>query len=238
MVPHQGRKTEVHSGVAPGMTTIEVWSDVACPWCFIGKRRLDAALAERADDDGDVEVVWRSFELNPGAPRRTEGDVDYAARLARKYGTSRNAAAERLASMATMAATDGVELRFDRVRPGNTFDAHRLLHLAAATGHQGELKERLLRAYHSEGKEVGDPAVLARLAVDVGLDADEVDRVLGGDEYADAVRADEAEATERGITAVPTFVIDGRFTVPGAQSVEVFAQVLDRARARRRITPP
>src|SRR5689334_18166966 len=137
---------------------VEVWSDIACPWCYVGKRRLEAALAQFPHP---VELVWRSFELDPRAPKLSDAATSTATRLARKYGTSVPEAQAMLDRMTTTAAADGLELRFDRVRSGNTLDAHRLLHLAHTAGKQDALKERLFRAYFSEGAALGEPGVLA-----------------------------------------------------------------------------
>jgi predicted DsbA family dithiol-disulfide isomerase len=210
--------------------SVEIWSDIACPWCYIGKRRFEAALAgfEHADE---VEVTWRSFELDPQAPREREGDrVDH---LARKYGTTREQAQAMHDQMAAIAAGEGLEFRFDIARSGNTFDAHRLTHLAAAHGLQDEMKERLFRAYLSEGEAIGEPAVLARLAVEVGLPADEVREVLGGDRYAGEVRDDEQLAASLAITAVPFFVVDRAIAASGAQPPELLRELLERAWAQR-----
>lgn len=205
---------------------VEVWSDVACPWCYIGKRRLEAALARFTSAD-DVEVVWRSFELNPTAPAGYEGD--YATRLAGKYRVDVAEAQAMIDRITAAGAGDGLDFHFERARPGNTFDAHRLLHLAGARGVQGALKERLLAATFTEGRGIGDPDVLISLAVDAGLEADEVRAVLEGDDYAEEVRADAAQASRYGITAVPFFVIDGTYGVSGAQPPEVLLNVLDQA---------
>ena len=211
---------------------VEIWSDVVCPWCYIGKRRFEAALASFAHADA-VEVVWRSFELDPGAPAERTGD--YASRLARKYGMSHERAMASLHHMTDVAAEDGLELDFARTRAGNTFDAHRVIHLALEQGGpalQGAVKERLLRAYFSEGEPIGDRDSLVRLAASAGLDAAGVKQMLGGDDFADHVRADESFAEELDITGVPFFLIDRKFAIPGAQSVEVFARALDRAWAK------
>lgn len=205
---------------------VEIWSDVACPWCYVGKRRLEAALADFEHRD-EVELRWRSFELDPGAPR--ERDVDGATHLAEKYGMSRDEAVARQRQLAELAAGDGLEMRFDLVRGANTFDAHRLLHLAAERGVQNELKERLMRAHHTEGESLGDPATLERLAVDAGLDREEVRDVLGGDRYRSAVRADEQMAASLGINGVPFFVADRRVAASGAQSPEVLGAMLRQA---------
>ena len=205
---------------------VEIWSDVVCPWCYIGKRRFESALATFEHRD-QVGIVWRSFELDPGAPPERTGD--YASRLARKYGMSHERAMGTLHHMTDVAAEEGLEFDFARTRAGNTFDAHRLLHLAGERGRQGELKERLLRAYFSEGEPVGDRGTLARLAAEAGLDGEEVDRVLAGSEYGEHVRADETAAEELGISGVPFFLVDRKFAVSGAQSPDVFTRALERA---------
>ncbi|HEX8114772.1 MAG TPA: DsbA family oxidoreductase, partial [Kofleriaceae bacterium] len=188
---------------------IDIWSDIACPWCYVGKRRLEQALARFSHRD-DVEVVWRAFELDPSAPRVRDTRQSYAERLARKYGTTPAQAQAMIDRMVDTAAGDGLALRFDHIRPGNTFDAHRLLHLAHERGVQDALKERLLRAYLTEGQVIGEPDVLAPLAREVGLDEREVADLLAGDRCAAEVRQDEALARELGITGVPFFVLAGR----------------------------
>jgi predicted DsbA family dithiol-disulfide isomerase len=210
---------------------VEIWSDVVCPWCAIGKVRFERALAGLAGDD--VEVRYRSFELDPTTPAVVEGD--YVARLAAKYRTSTAQAQAMIDRMTAQAAAEGLAFDFSVARPGNTFDAHRLLHLAADRGVQHALKGRLLTGYLSEGAAIGTHDALRRLATEAGLDGDEVDRVLGGDAYAGAVRADERQARAYGITGVPFFVIDRRHGVSGAQPAEVLWQVMEQAR---RDTPP
>ena len=207
---------------------IDIWSDIACPWCYVGKRRLEQALAGFAHPS-DVEIVWRAFELDPSAPRVRDPAQSYAERLGRKYGTSTVQAQAMIDRMVATAAGDGIAMRFDHIRPGNTFDAHRLLHLAHERGKQDALKERFLRAYLTEGQAIGEPAVLRPLACEIGLDEHEVDDVLGGDRYASEVRQDEAIARELGITGVPFFVLAGRLGVSGAQPAEVLRGALDRA---------
>ncbi len=211
---------------------VEIWSDVVCPWCHIGKRRLEAALAEFAHRD-HVEVQWRSFELDPSAASATGGgqvgEADYADRLAAKYGTSRAGAQQMIDAMTATATVEGLEFRFDRAVKANTFDAHQVIHLAAERGVQDAVKERLLRAYFTEGEAVGDRAVLARLAGDAGLDSDEVRGVLTQQRYADAVRADEAEASALGISGVPFFVVDRTYGLSGAQPSEQILAVLQRS---------
>jgi predicted DsbA family dithiol-disulfide isomerase len=205
---------------------VDIWSDVVCPWCYVGKRRFEAALAEFPHRDG-VEVHWRSFELDPRAPRLRDGN--HLEHLATKYGIPRTQAEAMDAQITEAAGAVGVDLRLDLARSGNTFDAHRLLHLAADHNLADQVKERLLKGYFTDGEPIGDPATLARLAVDAGLPAADVDEVLAGDRYADAVRADEATARAYGATAVPFFVIDETYGIAGAQPPEVFANVLERA---------
>ena len=212
------------------MLKVEIWSDIACPWCYIGKRRFEAALAEFEHSD-EVEVTWRSFELDPSAPREREGDrVD---QLARKYGTTREQAHAMHEQMTGVAAGEGLEFRFDIARSGNTFDAHRLTHLAAEHGLQDAMEERLFRADLSEGQVIGDPAVLERLGLEVGLPEDEVRDLLSGDRHAAEVRDDEETAATLGITAVPFFVVDRTIAASGAQPAELLRELLDRAWAQR-----
>jgi len=208
---------------------IDVWSDIACPWCYIGKRRLETALAHFANRDS-VDLVWHAFELDPAAPAvRDTTQQSYAERLAKKYGTSVARAEAMIQRVADTAAEEGLRFDSSRKQPGNTFNAHRLLHLAHLRGLQGLLKERLLAAYHSEGAAIGDSATLQRLAVEVGLDADEVDSVLSSDLYAREVRDDEAEAGAIGVDGVPFFVIGRRYAVAGAQPAELLLQALNKA---------
>jgi predicted DsbA family dithiol-disulfide isomerase len=194
----------------------------------VGKRRLEAAFAQFTHADS-VEVVWRAFELDPAAPREQDSAVAYAARLAKKYGASVQQAEGMIARMTEVARADGLDFRFDRVRPGNTFDAHRVLHLAQRRGVQGVVKERLLRAYMTEGEPIGDREVLARLGGEAGLDAEEVRGALASGAYAREVRADEAQASELGIRGVPFFVLGGRYALSGAQPAELLLRALVQA---------
>ena len=205
---------------------VEIWSDVVCPWCYVGKRNFEAALARFEHRDA-VEVIWRAFELDPSAPAEREGD--YAAHLARKYGMSLDQAGKMIETMTGTGAKAGVALDFGRARPGNTFDAHRLIHLAGERGVQDAVKERFLRATFTDGEPIGDRAALVRLAVEAGLAEDEAESVLENGTYAAEVRAEETEALEFGISAVPFFVIDRKFGVPGAQPPDVILNVLERA---------
>ncbi len=200
---------------------VEIWSDIACPWCYVGKRRFEAALA---GFDHEVEVVWRSFELDPGAPASREESA--AEHLSAKYGMPVEEARARQAQLAAMAAADGLELNFDRVQPANTFDAHRLTHLAKAHGRQDAMKERLQRAYLTEGELLSDHETLVRLAGEVGVPG--AAEMLASDRYTAEVRDDERLAQDIGITAVPTFVVDRRVAVAGAQQPEVLRELLQR----------
>ncbi len=205
---------------------VEIWSDVVCPWCYVGKRRFEAALARFPHRD-EVEVRWRSFELDPSAPAVRDGS--YVGRLAAKYRVP-PAEAQAMIDRITDAGTGvGLTFRFDIARPGRTFDAHRLIHLGAHRGRQGEVKERLLAATFLEGEAIGEPATLVRLGVDAGLDGGEVRRVLDTDAFAADVRADERQAAELGIRGVPFFAVDRQYAVSGAQRPEVLTELLERA---------
>lgn len=205
---------------------VEIWSDVVCPWCYLGKRRFEQALESFGHRD-EVNVVYRSFELDPSAPPGvTTPTVEL---LANRYGMSVQRANDIQRQMEQRAAQDGLEFRMAGLRSGNTRDAHRLLQLAKAHGRQAELAERLHRAYFSEQKSVFDHSSLTELAVGAGLDRDDVLRVLASEEYGDAVDADEATARSLGANGVPFFVIDRRLGISGAQPAEAIAQILDRA---------
>jgi predicted DsbA family dithiol-disulfide isomerase len=213
---------------------VEIWSDVVCPWCFIGKRRFEDALS-RFPHAAEVEVVWRSFELDPSAP--FSHGVDNAARLAGKYGVSRDEAEGMLERMTRVADDEGLSFRLDLARSGRTFDAHRLLHLAARCGLQHPLKEALLSAYQEKGQHIADPDVLTAVAVEVGLDPEDVSDVLGSDLYSDEVRADENVAHQLGVQGVPFFVFDRRYAVSGAQSSDVLLDALQRTWDNRQPVP-
>jgi len=216
---------------------IDIWSDIACPWCYVGKRHLEQALAS-FEHAADVEIVWRAFELDPSAPRVRDASQSYAERLAQKYRTDPAQAQARLDHMVGLAAKDGLDFRFDRIQPGNTFDAHRLLHFAHEQHLQGALKERMLRAYMTEGQAIGERDVLVGLARDVGLDEAAARAVLESERYTREVRDDEALARELGITGVPFFVMAGRIGVSGAQPAESLERALDQAWAHAVATPP
>jgi predicted DsbA family dithiol-disulfide isomerase len=203
---------------------VEVWSDVVCPWCYVGKRHLEEALARFRHGD-QVSVEWRSFELNPASPRRV--GLSMSQILQRKYGMSEDQAEAANLRMTALAAGVGLEYHLDRVQAGNTFDAHRLIHLAATHGLGDAMKERLLAAYFSEGQPVGERSVLTKVAVDVGLDPTEVDSMLVGDDFATDVRDDESRAASMGVRGVPFFVIDEAIGVSGAQPADVLLEALE-----------
>jgi predicted DsbA family dithiol-disulfide isomerase len=206
---------------------IEIWSDIACPWCYLGKRRLETALTDFEHHD-DVTVTYRSFELDPEAPAERVGER--AAYLAAKYGMKVEQARAMEDQMTMRAAADGLRYRLDIARAGNTFDAHRMLHLASAHGVQVAAKERFMRAYFTEGKLMSDHETLVRLSTDVGIPEDDAREALASGRFADEVREDERTAQELGIRGVPFFVIDRRYGVSGAQSPEVLLSALQRAR--------
>lgn len=199
---------------------IDVFSDVVCPWCFVGKRRLDAALAAIGVED--TEIRWHAFQLNPDLPPSGVDRLDY---LRQKFGTLENV--ERIHDRVREAGRGaGIEFRFDRItRCPNTFDAHRLLALAASQGRQSALKEALLSGYFLEGLDLGDHAVLGHLAATAGVSGG-IQAWLAGDAGADEVRADLAAAVRLQISGVPFFIFNGRYALAGAQSPEAFAQAL------------
>jgi predicted DsbA family dithiol-disulfide isomerase len=211
---------------------IEVWSDVVCPWCYVGKRRLEGAL-QSLDASVSVHVVWRAFELDTKAPREQPAGLSHAERLSRKYGVSVAQAEAMITRMVDLGKSEGIEMRYDRMRSGNTFDAHRLLRFALTRDPplQSELKERLFRGYFTEGEAIGDIEVLVKLASEVGVAEADSRRVLESDAHAADVRADEDEARELGITGVPFFAVNDQYAIPGAQSASVIRSVLDRALA-------
>jgi predicted DsbA family dithiol-disulfide isomerase len=211
---------------------VEIYSDVVCPWCYIGKRRFEAALA---DFDEDVEVIWRPFQLDPTAPHEP---VPVAEVYARKFGGPAQAV-KIIRQVSDLAAAEGLEFHLESAWRSNTMDAHRLLGLALRQGGpalQGALKERLLQAYFTDAEHVGDHAVLARLAAAVGMDHDEVTTFLESGEGLEELRAELLGALDRGVSAVPTFVFEGTWALPGAQDPDVFRQVL--RRVQEKLVPP
>lgn len=205
---------------------VEIWSDVVCPWCYLGKKRFERALADFEHAD-EVEVVYRSFELDPDAPQdRTTPTVEL---LASRYRMTPEQAEQAQRQMQERAAADGLTFRMDSLRSGNTRDAHRVLQLARDAGKQGEMMERLHRAYFTDQESVFDHDSLVRLAADAGLDGDAVRAMLASDDYADHVETDEEMARALGATGVPLFVIDRKYGISGAQPAQAITQVLERA---------
>lgn len=213
---------------------IEVWSDIACPFCYIGKRRLQGALARFAQRD-DVRVEWRSFQLQPqlvtDASRRIN---EY---LATTKGMPMTQVEQMQARVQEMGASEGITFAMDRVVVANTFNAHRLLQWAQAEGRGDAMKDRLLQAYFTEGANVDDAVTLQALAVEVGLDDTQAAALLAGDAFADEVRRDMAEARQNRISGVPFFVFDQKYAVSGAQPPELFDQALARAYAEWQSSP-
>ncbi len=207
---------------------IDVWSDVVCPWCYIGKRRLERALAEFPNRE-EVEVVWHSFELDPKSPKEHDATKSHAERLSTKLGCSKSEAEGMIKRVADLASADGIGMQLEKSHSGNTFDAHRLIHLGKAHGIQDAVKERFFKGYMTEGESIGNTKTLERLAVDAGLPAEEVRSVLESDRYAEDVRADEEEAQEIGVRGVPFFVLGERYAVSGAQPAELLTRAITEA---------
>ncbi|HEU0245186.1 MAG TPA: DsbA family oxidoreductase [Candidatus Limnocylindrales bacterium] len=207
---------------------VEIWSDVVCPWCYIGKRRFEHAL-ERFEGADEVEIVWRSFQLNPAHPKGLREAHDES--LARKLGTTVEQVHRLNERVVSLAAAEGLDYHFETYVTINTFDAHRVTHLAKALGLGLPIHERLLRAQLVEGEVLDDPDTLVRLAAEVGVPEAETRRVLETDAYASAVEADIAEAHAIGINGVPFFVIDRRYGISGAQSADLFLSALETARS-------
>lgn len=204
---------------------VEIWSDVLCPFCYIGKRNLEAALKEFSTP---VQVVWRSFELDPTSAKQQDDDLP--SRLAKKYGKTREWAVSMNQQVTERAQQAGLEFHLEKAVPTNSFDAHRLIHLAEAKGLQDAMKERLLKAYFSEGKNISEPDTLVSLGVELGIDPHEIRAMLSSDQYSEAVRQDENLARDLEISGVPFFVINQRFAVSGAQPKEVFLEVFEKAK--------
>ncbi len=205
---------------------VEIWSDIICPWCYIGKKRFEMALADFAKRE-KVRVTWRSFELDPNAPRQPpDTQVEM---LARKYGVSRQQAEAMNSRVTSVAMEIGLEFHLNKARPGNTFDAHRLLHFATSRQLGNIATERIMHAYFCEGSMVGDRMALAALAPEFGIAESEALTILESDAYSAQVRADEARAAKSGVTGVPFFLFDEKISISGAQSVEVLFETLQKA---------
>jgi predicted DsbA family dithiol-disulfide isomerase len=216
------------SPTLPAPIKVDIWSDIACPWCYIGKRKFEAG-AEAAGVP--VEVEYHSFELSPDTP--VEFDGHHEEFLAQKMGVSPEQAKAMGERVTGIAASVGLSYDYDALQTTNTVLGHQLIHYAKAQGKQLEMKERLLKAYFEEGRHVGRVEDLADLAAELGFDRDDVVRSLTADEYLADVRADVAQAGELGIRGVPFFVIDGKYGVSGAQDASTFAQALQQVAAER-----
>jgi predicted DsbA family dithiol-disulfide isomerase len=213
----------------PPTVRVEVWSDVVCPWCYIGKRRFESAIAQ-LEGEAQIDIVYRAYQLDPTASPGSATPVVEA--YAKKFGGPERAE-QILDQLTQVAAAEGLDFHMDRALRANTLLAHRLLWLAEATGHQQLLKERLLKAYFVDGLNVGDPDVLADCAADVGMSRDRISAFLASDDGVAEVQQQLQAAARSEITAVPTYVIDGRWAVPGAQDPDTFVNVIRRLLAKR-----
>ncbi|MEW9502086.1 DsbA family oxidoreductase [Jeotgalibacillus marinus] len=213
---------------------VEIWSDHVCPFCYIGKRKFEKALSEFAERD-QVEVAYRSFEIDPHAPLDVKEDIYDA--LAKKYGMTRERTIDMANGVEQQAKEVGLDYDFDRVKRINTRDAHRLTHFATTQGKMAELTERLLKAYFIEFQHIGDHETLAKIAAEVGLDHDEVLAVLSSNDYNESVQNDINEASKLGVNGVPFFVIDQKYAVSGAQSSDTFKEVLEKVWAEKSASP-
>jgi predicted DsbA family dithiol-disulfide isomerase len=208
---------------------VDIWSDVVCPWCYVGKARFEKALSTYPHRD-EVAVVYHSFELDPSYPADKRGETNLQM-LGRKYGMASAQARQAEGQVASLAHAEG--LGFDTERPiGNTFDIHRVIHLGLAGGVQRELLGAVNEAYFAQARQVFDATVITEIAAGAGLDPAAVAEVLNGDQYADEVRRDEAQAGQLGISGVPFFVFDMATGVSGAQPTELFTRALDQALER------
>ncbi len=205
---------------------VEIWSDIMCPFCYIGKRRFEKAL-EQFDNKDKIELVWKSFQLNPAM--KTDPGKNINQYLAEIKGWSLEQAKQMNARVTDMARESGLEYDFDKAVVANSFDAHRLIQLAKANGKGDEMEERLFKAYFTEGKNTDDHGTLLQLGTEIGLDPDTVKKVLDSDEYTDQVEQDIYEAQQIGVRGVPYFVLNDRYAVSGAQASETFAGALNKA---------
>lgn len=210
---------------------VEIWSDIACPWCYIGRRRFEKALNQFEYRD-QVEVIWRSHQLDPNAPRNYDGSVNDL--VMQRYGMSLKQVEASHAQITALAHAEGLDYHLDKAHPVNSFDAHRLIHLAAHHHLQSEMKERLQKAYFTDGHVISDHETLVQLAVEVGLDAAETRQVLVDGSYGAEVRADGRRAQMLGSNGVPFFLFDEKYAVEGAQPTELFLTALERTWAETR----
>lgn len=208
--------------------SVDIWSDVVCPFCYIGKKRLEHVAAEAGVE---LDIHWHSFELDPDAP--AHHDTSNTERLAKKYGRSVEEMQQMQQNIAQMAAEEGIDFQWQKANSGNSFDAHRIIHLAQSKGLGNQAKEAFFHAYMTEGLAIGEREVVEEIASRIGLDHAEVEYVLQSDELADFVRHDEKIAHEQlNISGVPFFVFDQKFALSGAQPREVFLQVLNQSLAQ------
>ncbi|HPS05810.1 MAG TPA: DsbA family oxidoreductase [Tenuifilaceae bacterium] len=218
---------ETHSTTSNNIK-VEIWSDVVCPFCYIGKHRFESAL-EKFQHSNIVEVEWKSFQLDPYAV--TNSNLSVMDNLAREKGLSAAQVQESVGYIADMAKSVGLDFHFEKAIVANSFKAHRILHLAKTHGKQNELEEKLFAAYFTQGMNIDDDDVLLNLATSVGLSGDEVRKVLGSDAYSDEVKHDIAHARQLYVRGVPYFLFDGKYAVSGAQEVDFFLQTLNKAYA-------
>jgi predicted DsbA family dithiol-disulfide isomerase len=215
---------------------IEIWEDVTCPWCYIGERRLEAAL-EDFPHNSEVQIIRHSFELNPSAPAKAGKRENMPEMLSAKYGIDLEAATRREAQIADLAKIEGLTINPDRIT-ANTRDAHRMLHLASDYGLQTPLTRLLFAAHFTDGKDISDPDVLMQLTGQLGIEANQVRMALAGDAYVTQVEADEHEAQVIGLSGVPLFVVDRRYGMNGAQPTAVFRELLEKAWEQRTTPTP
>jgi predicted DsbA family dithiol-disulfide isomerase len=206
---------------------VEIWSDVACPFCWIGKHHFEEAVKQSGLNNIDVE--WKSFELDPYAKKKYDDDL-YTL-LAKKYGQTREWAINSSDSMTQKGKEIGLEFNFEQTVSTNTFDAHRLIHLAKSLGKQNEAEEALFQAYFRDGKHIGDPEILTKIGMQIGMEEKDIKLMLSSDQYADEVRADESLAQEFRISGVPFFVINRQYGISGAQPISHFVDVLQKAQS-------
>ena len=215
---------------------VEVWSDIMCPFCYIGKHHLEAAL-KQFDNAAAIELVWKSFQLDPTIPKGEKPGTVYQY-LAASKGLGEDQAKEMTNNVANMALQAGLELDFDHAVVANSFDAHRLIHLAQAHQLGNAVKEKLFQAHFNEGKDIADPVVLTQIGEEAGLRRAEIDAMLHSDQYAQAVEQDIQEARQIGVRGVPFFVFDRKYAISGAQPVAAFNQMLDKSFAEWQIAHP
>jgi len=207
---------------------IDIWSDIMCPFCYIGKRNFESALGQLSNTD-QIEIEWKSFQLDPGIPEHRADNVNLYEYLAQRKGMNLAQSVAIHNSVTETAKRAGLEYNFDKAVVANSFNAHRVIQLAKTKGLGDAMEERLFRAYFTEGKDVADPAVLTKLGVDAGLTEADVSEALSNEAYADKVRKDIKEAQQSGLTGVPFFVFDRRYAISGAQPPEMFLQTLQKS---------